>query len=263
MKKLAIVLLLLMSLLLLGCDEEQEATDAEPATDEVASGCPVGGEVPEIADTADFFNGEMKVYQVWGENLDGLTYSGEIVITEAEVEGIYQLTVLDGDASYLGFGLAYGDDLMVIGAEGPVLQVLRKTEDGYEGIWYNGDELGVETMSADVDEAVLPIAEDVLTVQPWPRPIDFEVRGTNPDGTEYTGVLQTHPLGAGAVALWTFDEDGSEVSGGALMLDDDTFFAVFELGVCIYEMVEEDVWRGEWFSPGNESLGEEWITPLN
>ncbi|MCD4732968.1 hypothetical protein K8R78_01885 [bacterium] len=263
MKKLAIVLLLLMSLLLLGCDEEQEATDPEAATDEVASGCPVGEEMPEAADTADFFSGEMKEYQVLGANIDGSSYSGDAVIIESEVEGIYQLTVLSGENSYLGFGMAYGDDLMVIGAEGPVLEVFRKTKDGYNGIWYSGDELGAEVLSAEAGEASLPATEDVLTVQPWPRPIDFEVRGTNPDGTEYTAVLQTHPLGAGAAARWTFDEDGSEVSGGALMIDDDTFFVVFELGVGIYELMEEDIWRGEWFSPGNESLGEEWITPLN
>ena len=264
MKKLTVVTLLLLSLLLLGCEDERETIDSDATAEEAASEEPVVEDVPEPVETADFFNGALEEYYVRGVNPDGSEYNGEMVIVEAEVEGIYQLTVLDGGTPvYLGYGMDYHEDFMIVGMEGVVLEVLLRTPDGYDGIWFNGEELGVEILSASEKTDPLPEASEILALLPWPRAIDFEVSGTNPDGSKYSGVLQTYPLGDGAAAVWTFDEGGKEVYGGALMLSDDTFVVVFEMGVGVYYMVEEDIWRGEWYSPGNEELGVEWVTPLN
>ena len=247
MKKHAIVLLLTLLLMLLACGETQDTADLETTIEEPVESIETSEEVPR--------------YQTRGITADGASFSGTVTIVETEVESTYQITWFNGSvAAYQGVGMDYGPDLMIVGAEGPLLDIFRKTDNGYAGIFFNG-ELGIEVISAELNQDPLPEPADIVALQPWPESYVFEVSGTNPDGSEYTGILQTQALGDGAVVLWTHD-GGGEISGGALMLDDGTIVAAFSIGVVVYELIEEDIWRGEWYSPGSEALGVEWITPL-
>ncbi len=255
MKLFSLLILVSFSLLLLACESTpqedlenvtviQESSDVDISEDQLSNN----------EEQTDFFTR--------GIEPDGSFFMATVSVTEASVPGTFQFTWSDNNVPvFTGVGIEFAEDIIAVGTEGPMVKLFRRTETGYQGIFYSGQSLGVEVLSAEYNEEDLPAPSTLFAVVPWPTDFIFEVSGTNPDETEYTGILQTRPLGDGAQVLWTQD-DGPEISGGAIILDNRTIIAAYSVGIVVYKYIENNVWRGEWYSLNNTALGVEFITPL-
>jgi len=260
-----IILLAGFLLILLACGVGQDAADANSTPDESAEteNPAEDGSSDEQFDPVETPD-EDYGYQTRGLSASGESFSGAITIETTDLENTYLIDWCEGpEVVQQGVGMDFGDGLVAIGSEGPVVEICRKTDVGFTGFFFNGaDELGVEIISEGYSDQPLPEPSDIAVLQPWPGSPVFEVSGTNPDGSDYTGVLHTQPMGAGGAMILVGD-DGDQRRGGGVMLDDGTIVAAFSpIGVIVYEQIDEDVWRGEWYSPNIDALGVEWITTL-
>lgn len=250
MKLLSLLVLVSISLILLACgnppqEESQDVTVIEEIPEEVTS---------NSEEQTDFYTR--------GISPDGTLFSATVSITETSVPGAYLFVWSDNNVPvFTGVGFEYTEDIIAVGTEGPLVKLFQKTATGYQGIFFSGQTLGVEVISSDYSEEEVPAPSTLFPVIPWPAELVFEMSGTNPDESEYTGIIQSRPLGDGAQLLWTQD-DGPELSGGAIMLENKTIIAAYSIGVVVYKYIENNVWRGEWYSMDNTDIGVEFITPL-
>lgn len=266
MKKFTLAMLTGLLLALLACGGSQDAEDANTTPDETTETADTVEDVSQDDQTDPVETPDEDYgYQTRGLSASGDLFSGAITIDTTDLENTFLIDWCEGsEVVQQGVGMDFGDGLVAIGSEGPVVEICRKTDVGFTGFFFNGaDELGVEIISKGYSDEPYPEPADIAVLQPWPGSPVFEVSGTNPDGSEYTGVLHTQPMGAGGAMILVYDDDGDQRQGGGVLLDDGTIVAAFSpIGVIVYEPIEEDVWRGEWYTPDSEALGVEWITTL-
>ncbi len=248
MKLFSLLILVCFSLVLLACESTPQEEPEDIVTIEETS----DEEIPQ--EQTDFYTR--------GIEPDGSFFMATVTVTETSFPGTFQFTWSDNNVPvFTGVGIEFAENIIAVGTEGPMVKLFQRTETGYQGIFYTGQSLGVEVISSEYSEEEVPTPSALFPVAPWPAELVFEMSGTNPDGTEYTGIIQTRPLGDGAQVLWTQD-DGPEISGGAIILDNNTIIAAYSVGIVVYEYIENNVWRGEWYSLNNTALGVEFITPL-
>lgn len=251
MKLFSLLIFVSLSLTLLSCKESTEEELETTIIIEEASEDPLN----TVEEQTEFY--------ARGVAPDGSFYIRTVSLVETSVSGTMHFTWLDDNVPvYTGVGLQCFGDLLAVGTEGPKVKLYQKTDSGYQGIFFTGENLGVEIISSDYSEDTeIPLPSELFQLQPWPGELVFEMSGTNPDETEYTGIIQSRPLGDGAQLLWTQD-DGPEIAGGAIMLENKTIIAAYAVGVIVYEYIENNVWRGEWYSLNDTNIGVEFITPL-
>jgi len=91
----------------------------------------------------------------------------------------------------------------------------------------------------------------------------YDVRGTNPDGSEYTGSLMLQQVGATTFRLtWSVAQNTIEGMG---MISGLTFAVVFQLGeqtaMGMYELKADGEMTGTWTVVGSQAIGTETIRP--
>jgi len=91
----------------------------------------------------------------------------------------------------------------------------------------------------------------------------YDVRGTNPDGSEYTGSLVLQQVGATTFRLtWSVAQNTIEGMG---MISGLTFAVVFQLGeqtaMGMYELKADGEMTGTWTVVGSQAIGTETIRP--
>ncbi|WP_376093294.1 hypothetical protein ACE7GA_25255 [Roseomonas sp. CCTCC AB2023176] len=93
----------------------------------------------------------------------------------------------------------------------------------------------------------------------------YDVTGTNPDGTPYSGVLQLAPAGLAAWQI-AWNIEGNRFAGYGMSAGN-TFAAGFTLGqrpgLGIYTVSEDGVLTGQWTLIGSSAIGTETLTPRN
>jgi hypothetical protein len=91
----------------------------------------------------------------------------------------------------------------------------------------------------------------------------YNVNGTNPDGTAYTGVLQLRQVGIVSwLVLW---QVGAERIEGAGMSSGNTFAVTYPAGNTqgfgIYEILPDGTMTGQWTLVGSSGIGTETLVP--
>ena len=93
----------------------------------------------------------------------------------------------------------------------------------------------------------------------------YDVTGTNPDGSPYTGVLQLADAGLYAWQV-AWNIEGNRFSGYG-MANGPTFAVGFTLqnrpGLGIYTIGGDGVMTGQWTLVGSSAIGTETLTPRN
>jgi hypothetical protein len=91
----------------------------------------------------------------------------------------------------------------------------------------------------------------------------YEVRGTNPDGTAYTGLLQLRQAGIVSwLVLWQVGGErieGVGMSAGSTLAV--TYRAGNTQGMAIYEILADGSMTGQWTLVGSSGIGTENLTP--
>jgi hypothetical protein len=91
----------------------------------------------------------------------------------------------------------------------------------------------------------------------------YDIRGTNPDGSAYAGVLQLRQVGIVSwAALWQVGNERIEgvgmSTGNTLAL---TYRAANTQGFAIYEILPNGTLTGQWTLVGSSGIGTETLTP--
>ena len=91
----------------------------------------------------------------------------------------------------------------------------------------------------------------------------YSCRGTNPDGTPYSGSTVISRNGGGYTLKWTFGEAGHSGTG---ILTGDLLSASFgapghPYGVVVYQVKNDGRLVGKWINPSGGSFGTETLTP--
>lgn len=88
---------------------------------------------------------------------------------------------------------------------------------------------------------------------------NYSCKGTNPDGSPYSGTVVIEENGAGYVLRWTIG--GSLMYSGAGLLNDDLLSASWGSGVVVYKVESDGKLVGEWLNASGGELGTETLTP--
>jgi hypothetical protein len=92
---------------------------------------------------------------------------------------------------------------------------------------------------------------------------NFQVRGTNPDGTDYTGNATMRQVG---IVSWQiiWDVGGNRIEGIG-MSSGSTFAVTYRIGnvpgMGIYEILADGSMTGQWTAIGSTAIGTETLTP--
>lgn len=90
---------------------------------------------------------------------------------------------------------------------------------------------------------------------------NYSVKGTNPDGSSYTGTAEITPSGDTCRMVW---HTGS-TSRGICMLANKAFAATYKMGdsygLVIYELQADGVLKGVWTVADEKGAGTEILTP--
>ena len=91
----------------------------------------------------------------------------------------------------------------------------------------------------------------------------YAVKGTNPDGSTYTGMAEITPLSdVTCEVVWT--TDGTD-STGICMRYENAFAAAYtlndDIGLLIYEIMPDGTMQGTWTIAGSDGVGTEVLIP--
>lgn len=91
---------------------------------------------------------------------------------------------------------------------------------------------------------------------------NYTVKGSNPDGSTYTGTARITPSGSTCNITW---QTGSTSSKGVCMLANKAFAAFYKLGsdygLIVYELQPDGSLKGYWTIADREGVGGEILTP--
>lgn len=155
------------------------------------------------------------LYNVEGTNPDGTTYTGTMDISgQGSVADVYW--IFGGGAEVAGTAIWVQDSLIVAyPAENCILSIYLVSEDGnaLEGYWVAPDTYEILTETATVTE--WDEASGVLS---------FDIAGSNPDGSTYTGAMAlTRSAGADVYSVAQVSGETTFLGSG---IESGEFFAV-------------------------------------
>lgn len=187
-------------------------------------------------------------YSVTGTNEGGGgEYRGDLRI--AKREGVYQFTWVSGPNTYDGVGVRTGDKVAVSFTEGSngkgcgvVLYSIAGdgSLDGKVGYWGVNEaakETAKRSSGSDLEGS-------------------YDITGSNPDGSSYTGKLSVTKQGGG----YTFSWDAGTVSKGFGVRDGNTVAVGIGGSQCAfvsYRVGTDGTLDGRWGSPGSTTVGTE------
>lgn len=87
----------------------------------------------------------------------------------------------------------------------------------------------------------------------------YTCKGTNPNGSPYTGTVVIKENGGGYLVTWTIGE--SMTYSGAGILTDKIFSASWGNGVVVYKVESDGRLVGKWLNASGGDLGTETLTP--
>ena len=204
-------------------------------------------------------------YSVRGTNPDGTTYTGSMVVTSYGDGYRITQTLADGTV-YRGIGNDMGPYLTVAIQSGtvPSIAIYRVTQSTtLEGFWqdYDSEKEGSEALSVAAGSN-FPIPSAINVDVRYNYSGTYSVRGTNPDGTTYTGTMVVSPYGDGYRVTQTY-ADGTVWRGIGNDIAD--YFAVAYMAnsgptVQIYQRDRSNALNGFWQSYNNTKEGQETAT---
>jgi hypothetical protein len=205
-------------------------------------------------------------YSVAGRNTDGNDYTGSVAFKATGQ--IYRSDYTGGDGNEtVGPAIEYENFLGVAvttrDGSGGYLALYKRVDSGWAGIFtsYDDDDLAAEVLYNGRAPALLNPKAKVTGVEGT-----YEISGTNPDGSTYSGEIEI-TAGSGI-----FDVDRTtgkdETSGTAIVLNgavimnvtagDDTPRA--KIGVVGVFVPQGNGFLGVWNKPGEQRLGaERWV----
>src|SRR5262249_22811765 len=138
-------------------------------------------------------------YNVSGTNPDGTSYTGTLAIKpstgKTDMGAAYELDWTIGKTIDRGLGVLHDGVLSVAyGTDGCNLFVYKQSGSGLTGVWANiaDQKFGTEEVSPNSSGS---------STDPFSRA--GSVKGTNPDGSTYTGNLTVKVTGL--ISKWTWD----------------------------------------------------------
>ena len=188
-------------------------------------------------------------YTVNGAGLDGKKYEGELSVTKRDA--VYQFSWKFGATNYDGVGVQDGNNIAVAyssGAEGKgcgaVIYKINNATDSLDGKW------GVWGVNQSGTEKATVIGK------PEGDTGNFDVTGTNADGSAYKGKLK---ITKSSEDIFQFAWDtGKKYIGTGIKMGD--YLAAGtgskQCGFVIYQ-IKNGVLEGKWGIPGTTKLGME------
>lgn len=87
----------------------------------------------------------------------------------------------------------------------------------------------------------------------------YSCKGTNPNGTPYSGTVVIKENGGGYLVTWTIG--GGQAYSGAGILTGNIFSASWGSGVVVYRVESDGRLVGKWLNASGGDLGTETLTP--
>ena len=147
-------------------------------------------------------------YKVSGTNPDGSTYTGTLAIKpssgKTDVGAAYELNWTINKSSDRGLGVFHDGVLSVVfGMDGCGMYVFKQSSSGLTGTWANiaDQQFGTEDVTGDTSGSNTD-----------PFSTGGSIKGTNPDGSTYSGNVKVQVTGL--LSKWTWDLKGTPYGTG-------------------------------------------------
>ena len=229
----------------LACNQAGSSGTGTPPTNTTATNTGVATASPAVPASAKEISGD---YTVTGKNEGGGgDYVGELKVTKRDQ--VYQFSWTSGGRTYDGVGVHSGNSVGVSfteGSDGQGCGVILYTVkpdgnlDGKFGYW-GVNEAQTETATRTSGSGIEG---------------SYEVKGSNPDGTNYGGKLNVKKQGAG----YSFEWNAGNTSKGFGIQGADMVAVGFggsKCGFVGYDVLPDGTLQGKWGSAGSSAVGTE------
>jgi hypothetical protein len=229
-------------LILIGCNQGSKAD--VPAANSSATNTTGPTSSTSTTSTKDISGN----YVVTGQNEGGGgEYGGDLMVTKRDE--VYQFTWKSGDRAYDGVGVHSGNSVGVSFTEGTdgqgcgvILYQIKPDGNldgkfGYWGVNEAQTETATRTSGSGLEGS-------------------YDVKGTNPDGTNYDGKLNVRKQGAG----YSFEWNAGNTSKGFGIRGADMVAVGFggpRCGFVGYDVMADGTLQGKWGSAGSTAVGSE------